>query len=536
MSSPVETPLVLGPMLRYVDTTTATVWLQTSTPCRVRVVAGHCAGSGRTFAVHGHHYALIDVTGLTPGTLTPYTVCIDDEPVWPRHDADLPAPTIRTADDRASLRLLWGSCRRAAGDDEAATAAHGVDALRSYALQLAAAQSAGRAADDGSPWPNQLLLLGDQIYADAPSEPMREFIDSRRDASRAPGHELADFTEYAQAYRLAWSEPVIAWLLSCVPSMMIFDDHDVRDDWNTSAAWRDQMRATSWWRARIVSGLSSYWIYQHAGNLSPRQRSTDMFGRLAAEATESGADIGARFDELAAAIDDDPECYSFSYARQLASVTFVMLDSRCGRVLEPGKRDMLNEPTWQWMERQLTGGSSDDSDRAPTDRAPTDRAPTDRASTNPAPRHLVIASSLPVLLPPTLHYAEQWNEAVCDGAWGSRFGRLAERLRQAIDLEHWSAFRRSFHHLFGLIAEVATGQHGRQPSSIQLLGGDVHFSYLMRATLCAPPATNTPQPVSPIYQLVCSPTRNPMARWMKYANFLAAWRWPIGLARLVART
>ena len=42
--------------------------------------------------------------------------------------------------------------------------------------------------------------------------------------------------------------------MSCVPTAMIFDDHDVRDDWNTSAAWRDEMRATTWWRTRIRVG------------------------------------------------------------------------------------------------------------------------------------------------------------------------------------------------------------------------------------------------------------------------------------------
>ena len=36
---------------------------------------------------------------------------------------------------------------------------------------------------------------------------------------------------------------------------MIFDDHDVRDDWNTSYAWQQDIRRTSWWHERIVSGL-----------------------------------------------------------------------------------------------------------------------------------------------------------------------------------------------------------------------------------------------------------------------------------------
>ena len=56
---------------------------------------------------------------------------------------------------------------------------------------------------------------------------------------------------------------------------MIFDDHDVIDDWNTSAAWLAEMRATAWWHERILSGLMSYWVYQHLGNLSPAELAAD---------------------------------------------------------------------------------------------------------------------------------------------------------------------------------------------------------------------------------------------------------------------
>ena len=48
---------------------------------------------------------------------------------------------------------------------------------------------------------------------------------------------------------------MIRWLLSTVPSAMIFDDHDVHDDWNTSIDWVTEMREKAWWRKRIVGGL-----------------------------------------------------------------------------------------------------------------------------------------------------------------------------------------------------------------------------------------------------------------------------------------
>ena len=34
---------------------------------------------------------------------------------------------------------------------------------------------------------------------------------------------------------------------------MIFDDHDVHDDWNTSSAWLEEMRAKPWWDERITA-------------------------------------------------------------------------------------------------------------------------------------------------------------------------------------------------------------------------------------------------------------------------------------------
>ena len=55
---------------------------------------------------------------------------------------------------------------------------------------------------------------------------------------------------------------MLRWLLSTVLTAMIFDDHDISDDWNTSAAWVDHMRAMPV-EERITSGLASYWLYQH---------------------------------------------------------------------------------------------------------------------------------------------------------------------------------------------------------------------------------------------------------------------------------
>ena len=92
------TGLRLGPLLRYVDEDTATVWVETDAPCGPRCAARarRAGGSARTWQVAGHHYALITVVGLEPGTETPYRVHLDGEQVWPPAGSPFPTSTIRT--------------------------------------------------------------------------------------------------------------------------------------------------------------------------------------------------------------------------------------------------------------------------------------------------------------------------------------------------------------------------------------------------------------------------------------------------------
>ena len=229
--------LVLGPLLRHVDETSATVWVRTADAARVTVTRAGRAWHAPTFRVHGSHFALVVCDGLTPGTDEPYEVRVDDVRVWPREGA---APSrIRTLEPGRDPHLAFGSCRTSAPHDAAGNARHGVDALRSLALALRE--------DPGAEWPDLLLLLGDQVYADTTPHPeLEEFIRARRPLEEPPHEEIKDFVEYAELYRISWSDDVIRWVLSTVPSAMIFDDHDIRDDWNTSWSWRHEIERTSW--------------------------------------------------------------------------------------------------------------------------------------------------------------------------------------------------------------------------------------------------------------------------------------------------
>lgn len=63
---------------------------------------------------------------------------------------------------------------------------------------------------------------------------------------------------------------------------------------------------------------------------------------------------------------------------------------------------------WAWIEDRATGGFD----------------------------HLLLGTSLPLLLGPTMHHLQSWDEKLCSGAWGAHAARWAEGLRRSEDLDH----------------------------------------------------------------------------------------------------
>lgn len=486
--------LILGPQLRYVDEHAATIWVETDAACEVEVLG--CRA--RTFHVSGHHFALVVIEGLASGEELEYSVSLDGERRWPDpHSAPGPSSRIATLDPAGGVRVVFGSCRVAAPHRPPWTRersrrpdGRGVDALGALAARLPC--------QPRSEWPSLLLMVGDQVYADDSAPETRAFIRGRRSTGAEPGEEVTDFEEYTRLYREAWSDPAIRWLLATVPSAMIFDDHEVVDDWNISDAWRREMSARPWWAERISGAVIAYWLYQHLGNLSPVELRTDPL--LAA--VQAAPDGGPLLREFALATVRGTSGTRWSYSRRLGSSHLVVIDSRAGRMLEPGHREMLDAEQWRWLDGELRGDVD----------------------------HLLLATSLPYLLPQAIHDAESWSEAICDGAWGSRAARLAERLRRMIDLEHWAAFRSSCERVARLLAEISSGGRGRPPASIIVLSGDVHYGYLAEASLPGAGATTK------IFQAVASPFRQGLSRPMQLANRLAFTRVTALAGALLIRT
>ena len=85
----------------------------------------------------------------------------------------------------------------------------GIDALWTYAKQLQRGESE---------WPDAVLLLGDQVYADEVSPATLDFIRSRRD-TESPGEQIAFEEEHTLSTANRGRTPTSAGCLHCA-------DHD----------------------------------------------------------------------------------------------------------------------------------------------------------------------------------------------------------------------------------------------------------------------------------------------------------------------
>jgi hypothetical protein len=161
-----------------------------------------------------------------------------------------------------------------------------------------------------------------------------------------------------------------------------------------------------------------------------------------------------------------------------------MVDSRCGRILAEGRRSMVSDDEFAWIEKQVG---------EPCD-------------------HLLIGTSLPWLLARALHDLEAWDEQLCDSR-RRPLARFGEWLRRAADLEHWAAFHDSFERLGALLACVA--ERADAPATICVLSGDVHHAYVAEVEFDRPVRSR-------VYQLTCSPLHNYVPLPMK-AAFRVFW-------------
>jgi hypothetical protein len=236
------------------------------------------------------------------------------------------------------------------------------------------------------------------------------------------------------------------------------------------------MNAEPWFDDHIRAGMMAYWVFQHIGNLSPAQLSEGGLYDEVRAASDAAGLLASRMDTEGRQVGHS----RWSYARDLGDARLVVIDSRAGRQVAPGRRELVQDEEWAWIRDQAS---------------------------KPA-RHLLLASSVPFLLAPGLHHAEAFDEALTEGAWGRLGALVGERLRRTAVMDHWASFQRTFHKLADLLDDVAHGRVGGAPASIVMLSGDVHHCYLAEVGFrhAAGPRGSVWQAVSSAFRKELDPT------------------------------
>jgi hypothetical protein len=362
---------------------------------------------------------------------------------------------------QSQLRIAYGSCHKSEEQDNDALSAFGSWLISNYEQRE-------------EQWPHLLLLIGDQIYADQPPAALtKKYPQLEQGAST--------FEDFALLYEYAWTKNrSIRQALAVVPTYMIFDDHEITDNWNTSPTWR-AAAIREGLEQMLVDGLVAYWVYQGWGNLERRTQSNPSpLLTIMQEAEQHGEDI---LEVLRAQIKE--EIYGradFHWHYTIATTPPIFVaNARTGRtavfddseqeIYAPARimsQQQMNELR-TWMHTHSAG-------------------------------LLLLVSSVPVLLPPAIGLAEYvagkrfWQKSIAPLRWlGLRMARLQQKVALRTNFDHWPLYSATWQEFVHLLDEC--------DQDILVLSGDVHFSYAMEAQ-------RTGRKRGHLYQFVCTPLQN----------------------------
>jgi hypothetical protein len=266
----------------------------------------------------------------------------------------LPLPSFFLRGQQPATNLLHGSCRLLHGngedallaaDERLAETAHDLG-QRPSVLMLTGDQIYGD--EVGNPLIKHLTRLGAELLGDGDTTSVPELppldripVSGRQElsnrlgftSSKASNH-LFSLGEFAAMYLVAWNEanwpdtlpdaaealgaggggrptlrqrrqfatdlagleqarqalPAVRRVLANIPTYMIFDDHDVTDDWNLTREWHDQVWRSSGGRRVVANALAAYWAFQGWGN-APESFDEQFIEMIAARPD------GERFDQ-----------------------------------------------------------------------------------------------------------------------------------------------------------------------------------------------------------------------------------------------
>jgi phosphodiesterase/alkaline phosphatase D-like protein len=470
----------VGPLVRATSATSAVVWAELAEAREVTLYAQpvdqpgtYVATTSSTVTVGGRHYVAPQLQDLQPGTWYRYHLApTDSEETLFRQKTPITQCfrtfSENTGKDHAtdhSLRIAYGSCRKAT---DATT-----DVLDGFGNWLSDHQE-----EREQSWPHVLLLIGDQIYADDPPPSLVHQHPHLQQGAQT-------FEDFAQIYEHVWTySKGVRQALAALPTLMIFDDHEITNNWNGTPTWRARMLQAGK-EQLLVDGQIAYWLYQGWGNLTVRDEQQHPLLRILHEAAASSEDALERLRTCVRAELEGKIRLSWHYEIPTTPAIFVT-NTRTERPALPAQ-----ESAQKGLPARITSLEQTTDLR--------------RWASKRQERLLLIISSVPVLLPPAIGLAEYimgkrlWYKSSGPLRWlGRQIARFQQWVAEKASFDHWPLYEQSWHELQQIWQE--------QQKDLLVLSGDVHFSYAIKGTSRHPTTTLTH-----IYQLVCTPLQNALS-------------------------
>ncbi len=231
------------------------------------------------------------------------------------------------------------------------------------------------------------------------------------------------------------SLPNVRRVLANVPSYMIFDDHEVTDDWNLSTQWLNDVKNSSTGTQIINNALAAYWVFQGWGN-DPQHNNNDEL-------------ISALQDYLNSSSPSDNQSLRFNNALATHSWSYIaptqppalVLDTRTRRKMDVADDEMpwlIDENGLKTMKRQLASLDGY--------------------------QEIVLVSAAPVVGIETVEEGQ---------AFLSNMGNMAK----TVDFECWSASPMGLSQFLKQLHSAVNGD-----KTLIILSGDVHYSFNMNGS------------------------------------------------------
>ncbi len=313
-----------------------------------------------TFCVAGHHYALVIVDGLEPGSTNPSTRSRSTASRrWPEPDSEFPPSVIRTLGGDGPLRLCFGSCRVSLPHHAPVHAAEGRSRRRARVRRALLADqgdarapipSAGRtpcccSATRSTPTRSRPRRSPSSASAaTSASRPARRSPTSRSTrASTASRGRTRRSAGCSRPSRSRWSSTTTT---------------STTTGTSPPPGSRTCASSTGGPSASAPASPPTGSISSSATSRRELLRESELLARV--READDGWEILREVADNERGIRDGAR---WSYCRDLGRTRLIVLDSRCGRVLEEGKRSMLDDGEWEWLERAPRGRLRPPADR-----------------------------------------------------------------------------------------------------------------------------------------------------------------------------